>query len=1358
MRPRSIRSVLLFCLLTSAAVQNCDCEEQGPSELSARTQVDLGDGKKVTPKPDSEDLVLDFGTVEIGQVKNLRFTLSNNGSFDLEYAGQGRGFAIDPNTLRGEFSLAAATPRSIAPKRSAEIEVSYAPADEGADSGLLNVKSNDDSVPHFKIKLIANGIKPPKPEIEVCVESKCNDDGKNELVIDFGRIVPGKVEERSFTVKNLGARELEVSSSSLVQIDLTGNEAAAVEFIFIDPVPASTDKLASYALKPGEMKTIKIGYKPADGGKDTGRAIIESNDMPPENATSNPEKPVSIKLNAEGVAPKICPENLTIEFGDVNVGASKTIEAELCSCGTEPLTINSITMETGSQDLTVKVKDPLPAANLGNGQCVKVDVTYTPKEVGTDAGKLKVDSNDPLSGQGFIPVTGRGILGPRCILRVAPSAMNFGLVTVGKSADRPLVLTNVGETLCDVTAVAETTGNAAFKLPSPPALPMTIKPGDIVEVPVRCEPAQAGEQKGNIDVTSTDATEAVKKVPLVCNQPGPPDCNLIPIPSLANFGVIKVGTSKELTISVQNTGQKNCEIVGADLSPSSDPEFVIIGPKPSRFNSIDLATGATFDMKVKYTAPAPKSSRGQVLWNVSTGRLAQTKVGAITDLAGAGSGPRLCLNPKTADFGAVALGSQKDVTVELLSCGTETLQLTNVSIGPGSDPRFSIAAPPKASSIPSGQRDSMVLRFDSKAPQGMAAGKTLVKSNDAANPNQEVPMIARAAAPCDLVCEPAQVDFGNVNTGRSVSRFVTCENRGLNERRISSVKLDAGAPDVLLSHAPMPVTLKTGDSLRIELVFSPTKKGPQKANLIVDAAGGKCQAQVFTAPVQGTGQDFVYPTCLPPSTFQPQTKWEWTNQGAPNPRSAAVFMTPMVAPLLDTNSDGSVNESDIPAVFFFTYDKAKFLSKLGTFAITEPLEGTLRAIRGDNGKMIWSATDPALQFLYATHPAVADLDGDGHVEIIGVKFTKLPGKKCTQPPLSAFPGDMCGQFSRGTLLALTHEGKLKWESDAFAGNDNDAENMSAVAVADLDADGFPEVVYSNHVYDYKGRLKWVGQRGRGNDSHGSFVSIADLDGDGFLEVVAGQTAYKHDGTVLWHQTRVGDGYTAIADFDKDGVPEVINHGLPTGKLTMMDGKTGNVRWQVDHGGNGCCLVSPTIADYNGDGFPEIAIPGGSDPPAGGGTGAAGQNYINMFDRNGKKIWRYPITETTGAAVPAAFDFEGDGAYEIIYADEGDVHVLRGDGTRIFVAMRGSATGSDNPVIVDIDRDNHADILLAIDGGGQGIRVYANTNNNWVSTRSIWNQHTYQVTNVNENGSIPRKEPPHWQSFNLFRGNPPYCSK
>ena len=44
------------------------------------------------------------------------------------------------------------------------------------------------------------------------------------------------------------------------------------------------------------------------------------------------------------------------------------------------------------------------------------------------------------------------------------------------------------------------------------------------------------------------------------------------------------------------------------------------------------------------------------------------------------------------------------------------------------------------------------------------------------------------------------------------------------------------------------------------------------------------------------------------------------------------------------------------------------------------------------------------------------------------------------------------------------------------------------------------------------------------------------------------------------------------------------------------------------------------------------------------------------------------------------------------------------------------------------------------------------NDQWVQSRGVWNQHSYHITNVNDDGTIPVNEVPSWTSVNSYRSN------
>ena len=45
-------------------------------------------------------------------------------------------------------------------------------------------------------------------------------------------------------------------------------------------------------------------------------------------------------------------------------------------------------------------------------------------------------------------------------------------------------------------------------------------------------------------------------------------------------------------------------------------------------------------------------------------------------------------------------------------------------------------------------------------------------------------------------------------------------------------------------------------------------------------------------------------------------------------------------------------------------------------------------------------------------------------------------------------------------------------------------------------------------------------------------------------------------------------------------------------------------------------------------------------------------------------------------------------------------------------------------------------LFLQDTGDTGVIVFEDVANKWTRTRRIWNQHSYHVTNVNEDATIP----------------------
>ncbi len=429
----------------------------------------------------------------------------------------------------------------------------------------------------------------------------------------------------------------------------------------------------------------------------------------------------------------------------------------------------------------------------------------------------------------------------------------------------------------------------------------------------------------------------------------------------------------------------------------------------------------------------------------------------------------------------------------------------------------------------------------------------------------------------------------------------------------------------------------------------------------------------------------------------PALRWAWTSS-AVMPDFLNVMNTPSV---MDLNGDKK------PEVVFGA------TNSVGGGLVEA---GVLRALDGRTGAEVFTVTDPTLRINATSTIATGDLDGDGKPDIVAVD-------------------------SSGTrLVAFNGDGTLKWRSGPLEGI-----YWGAPAIADIDADGKIKIVVGRQLVDgATGNLLWTGAGGNGSGAGIGPLSLAsDMNADGKLDVVAGNTIYNPNGTIQARNANLPDGYAAVADFDGDGKPEVVLVG--SGQVWLLDADM-SVRagWPkaIPGGGYG---GPPTIADFDGDGKPDI--------------GVAGASRYAVFDRNGNLKWAAVVQDgssnRTGSSV---FDFQNDGKAEVVYGDELYLRVFDGiTGAVLFQTPKSSCTWYEYPVIADTNADLHADIVGVANnncGFGSQRGVYDWSDTDWVATRAVWNEHTYHVTNVGQDGSIPASEQPNWSTpgLNNFRLN------
>ena len=426
----------------------------------------------------------------------------------------------------------------------------------------------------------------------------------------------------------------------------------------------------------------------------------------------------------------------------------------------------------------------------------------------------------------------------------------------------------------------------------------------------------------------------------------------------------------------------------------------------------------------------------------------------------------------------------------------------------------------------------------------------------------------------------------------------------------------------------------------------------------------------------------AFPECAAlDNEFEPVVKWEWLG--------AEVLMSPVSAQTTDDNNDGRIDSSDTPDVMINA-------------------AGVLHILDGDTGLELASNLTVGLGIF--SNFAVGDIDGDNFVEIVSITAT-------------------------GGLVAYNHDATVLWHSPNLL-----SKTIGAPALADIDGDGTPEIIFDRSVINADGTLRWTGsgdfvgrnQLARIDDSVGI---VADIDpSQPGQEVIFGASAYAADGTLLWQNDTAGDGFTAVADFDADGTPEIVK--VFAGSVSMLDNQ-GQLIWGPNPVPGMVFGGSPTIGDVNGDGTPEI--------------GVGGSTQYSVINADGSILWQSPIVDASSAATGSTvFDFNNDGKVEIIFVDEQKLRIYAGStGSVLFEAPNSSRTAFEYPVVVDLDSDFHAELIVP---NSQGVTVYEGTKDDWASSRQIWNQHAYSIDNINDDGTVPAQPGKSWLSHNTYRLN------
>ena len=359
----------------------------------------------------------------------------------------------------------------------------------------------------------------------------------------------------------------------------------------------------------------------------------------------------------------------------------------------------------------------------------------------------------------------------------------------------------------------------------------------------------------------------------------------------------------------------------------------------------------------------------------------------------------------------------------------------------------------------------------------------------------------------------------------------------------------------------------------------------------------------------------------------------------------------------------------------------------------------------------------------AAIPIVADMMGDGHVQVI--VYDKIYNA-----------ADLTLLVDAGFIPANGTSTQYHFGQGSHPINGNPYYPSSLFAV-DIDNDGIRELVggacvYDVHLENYTGtdanntytlRLDMrdsIGNVGLATLKDGA-TAVADIDMDGFMDVVVASPYSSTLGSLYAYNPRTGIRLTS----------NIIND-IPLNDITQprIFGPS-----------------LPFIGDLDGDGYLEIAL--------------TGMYTLRAYKYNNTTtpatldlMWSLPTSDDSGSMTLSLFDFTQSGISQLVYRDEGSLRILDGrkydeygilitNASRTLAEINNlySSTVREYPIIADVNNDGAAEIIVTANPNGLywNGKVYvfgASSSDKWAPARTVWNQYLYNPVYINDDLTIP----------------------
>jgi hypothetical protein len=527
--------------------------------------------------------------------------------------------------------------------------------------------------------------------------------------VDFGHVLVGSSKTLKVTITNHLGEAVDITT----HLGADGkvaivNQGGLGRFEMVTPVdPMSGSILKPNAdgspalLQPGTSTVVALRYIPdpsEEDHQDRGRWVLSD--------CTSPLCDLEVLVLGIGTNQAVFCTPPQIDFGAVNPGSTKTMHTTCSNATSSTVSITGWQLAPGTaSEFTLKPYAGVPSVLGPHAPPFPVEAKFSPTDATVGqmpVGAVYINGRNPQANRDLTP-TRIGLLGsaggPHIV--VTPSSLTFGMVALGTTSKRRLLIENAGYSALNLMGVNPDSANTgAFTTDFSGSASIMAGASKVVEIDFR--PSTMNAVTSTAVITSDDARTPTISVPLSGVGVALLPCTYSLTPSSVSFGIVQVMHTIKQSVLITNTGTNDCLVNDVSIDPSSSHAF---GLSTGNETGIVLHPGDSHRMTISYTPAMEGNDTGSLDFYISD----PTHSNVSVPLSGTGSNSALLISPNEIDFGQIAVGcSARDRTINIFNTGanattilridppqnTTQFTVTNVPTGIPSPPGTGAMIPP----------------------------------------------------------------------------------------------------------------------------------------------------------------------------------------------------------------------------------------------------------------------------------------------------------------------------------------------------------------------------------------------------------------------------------------------------------------------------------------------------------------------------------------------------------------------------------------------------------------------------------------------------------------------------------------